>query len=157
VCFLPRAISVRVSVSISWTCCRSSSAGEDGASRACSRRAYALIVAQSHRARETSEEAVEDDQNERPIKHLRYQDLLRPRTALAAITVGLGAGMFDDLARVPHGGAVGALLTIALLAVISVARRRPGWDWRSATLSYSTTTPILTLVVVATLLERTLG
>lgn len=117
----------------------------------------ALIVAHSRRARETGDEAVEDDQNERPIKHLRYQDLLRPPTALAAVTVGLGAGVFDDLTRVPHGGAVGALLTIALLAAIGAARRRPGWDWRSAALCYSTTTPILTLVLVATLLERALG
>jgi hypothetical protein len=116
-----------------------------------------LIVAHAQRARETGDEPVEDEQNERPINHLRYQDLLRPPTALAAVTVGLGAGMIDDLIRIPHGGAVGALLTITLLAVIGVARRRPGWDWRNAALSYSTTTPILTLVLVATLLERTLS
>jgi hypothetical protein len=116
-----------------------------------------LIVAHAQRARETGDEPVEDEQNERPINHLRYQDLLRPPTALAAVTVGLGAGLIGDLIRIPHGGAVGALLTITLLAVIGVARRRPGWDWRNAALSYSTTTPILTLVLVATLLERTLS
>jgi hypothetical protein len=116
-----------------------------------------LIAAHSQRARESGDEAVEDDQNERPIAHLRYQDLLRLPTALAAVTVGLGAGVFADLNRVPHGGVVGALLTIALLGITGIARRRSGWDWRNAALSYSTTTPILALVLVATLLERMLA
>jgi hypothetical protein len=117
----------------------------------------ALILAHAEHAREGGEEAVDDDQNERPIKHLRHQDVLRPPAPLAAITVGLGAGTFDDLTHAPHGGIVGALLTVALLATIGVARRRPGWDWRNAALSYSTTTPILTLVLIATLLERAAG
>ena len=116
-----------------------------------------LIAAGSQRVRESGGEAADDDQNARPIKHLRYQDLLRPPTALAAVTVGLGAGMFGDLNLVPHGGVVGALVTVALLAIIGVARRRSGWDWRNAALSYSTTGPVLALVLLATVLERTLG
>jgi hypothetical protein len=116
-----------------------------------------LIAAHSQRARETGEEPVEDDQNEGPISHLRYQDLLRPPAGLAAITVGLGAGVFDDLTHAPHAGVVGALLTIALLAAIGVARRRPGWDWRNAALSYSTTAPLLTLILITTVLVRAAG
>jgi hypothetical protein len=116
-----------------------------------------LIIAGSQRARESGGEAADDDENARPIRRLRYQDLLRPPTALAAVTVGLGAGMVGGLNRVPHGGLVGALLTVALLAAIGVARRRSGWDWRNAALAYSTTGPVLALVLLATLLQRTLG
>ena len=116
-----------------------------------------LIISEAEHAREQGYEAVEDDQNEHPIRHLRYQDILRGPAALAAITVGLGAGTLDDLGRVPHGGLLGAVVMVALLAVAGLARRGSHHDWRSAAFAYSTTAPILAVVLLGTVLERTLG
>jgi len=57
----------------------------------------ALIATQAANARALGDEAADDDQNERPIRHLRYQDILRGPAALAAVTVGLGAAAIGDL------------------------------------------------------------
>jgi len=46
---------------------------------------------------------------------------------------------------------------VALLAGVGVARRGSGGDWRSAAFAYSTTAPILALVLAGTVLERALG
>jgi zinc protease len=116
-----------------------------------------LIEACAQRARDLGDEAVDDAQNERPIAHLRYQDILRGPAALAAVTVGLGGGLVSDLGDVPRGGLVGAVAMVALLTVIGLARRGSDRDWRSAALAYSTTAPILALVLAGTLLERALG